>query len=252
MKAVVPAAGRGTRLRPLTEERPKPLVDVAGEPLLAHVLRGLKPLAPEEAIVVIGPASDQIPDVMGARFEGLPLRYARQPDADGLARAVLAAGPHLDGPFVVHYADNVFGGGLREAVARFEAERPDAVLVTERVAPDRARQGVCRVDEDGSVRALVEYPDPEDRSVGRVVTGFGVYTPDILGACSRVPPSEAGEHELTDAVNLLLEEGGRVEAVPLDGWRVNVNTPADLERLERRLAGDTAPDGPTGGSGPEP
>lgn len=235
MKAVVPAAGRGTRLAPVAGEVPKPLVEVGGRPLLAHALRALVPLAPEEVIVVVGPGGDAIPERMGRAFEGLPLRYARQPRADGLARALLAAGPHLDGPFLVLNADNVVRGELERVVGRFRSGRPDAVLLTERVPPGRARQGVCRTDADGTVRELVEYPDAADRRVRRVATGFAVHTPAILGACSRVPASEAGEHELADAVNLLIEEGGRVASVELEGWRVNVNDPDDLRRLEERL-----------------
>jgi glucose-1-phosphate thymidylyltransferase len=260
--AVIPAAGRGTRLRPLTDDRPKPLVEVAGEPLLAHALRALEPLAPGRVVVVTGHLGERIRGRFGDRWEGgarrrgaegdgrrrsrpgngagagFELTYVRQPNASGLAHALLAAEPKLRGDFAVLYGDNVVCADLASPVERFRERGLDALVVTEEVPPERARQGVCLTAPDGTLARIVEHPTDDQRRAGRVVTGFSVFSPRVLDACRRVEPSEGGEYELTDAVNVLLDrEDARVEAVPLDGWRVNVNTPEDLERAERRLAG---------------
>lgn len=235
MKAVVPAAGEGTRLRPLTEDRPKPLVEVAGEPLLAHVLRSLRPLEPEAAVVVVGRMGDRVVERFGDRFEGLELAYVRQERPEGLARAVLEAEPLVEDELVVMNGDNVYRADLRPVVERRRAEGLDAVLLVERVAPEEARQGVCLTDGEGRVERLVEYPTAEEREAGRVAAGFYAFGPAVFDACRRVGPSEEGEYELTDAVNLLLEEGS-VGSVPLEGRRVNVNTAEDLEAAERLLA----------------
>lgn len=258
MQAVIPAAGKGTRLGTLTDDRPKALVEVAGEPLLAHCLRALRPLEPDEVVVVVGYRGSQIREAFGASFEGLRLTYARQPEPLGLADAFLAAADELRGPFVSLNGDNVFRADLRPAVGRFRRGGVEAVVVTEEVPPGEARQGVCLVDGPGRttgadadiagagannedkearLRRVVEYPGPEERREGRVMTGFGVYSPAVLDACRRVDPSEAEEYELADALNLLVEEGATLATVPLEGRRVNVNTPEDLERAERLLAG---------------
>lgn len=240
MDAVIPAAGRGTRLRPLTDDRPKPLVEVAGEPLLAHALRALEPLAPDRVVIVTGRLGEQIRERLGDRWEGgLELAYVRQPNPSGLAHALLAAEPKLRGDFAVLYGDNVMRADLVSPVERFRDRDLDALVVTEEVPPERARQGVCLTAPDGTLARIVEHPTDAQRQAGRVVTGFSVFSPRILDACRRVEPSEEGEYELTDAVNVLIDrEDARVEAVPLDGRRVNVNTPEDLERAERLLDGE--------------
>lgn len=237
MKAVVPAAGEGTRLGALTDGRPKALVEVGGEPLLAHVLSALRQLSPEEVVVVVGREGGPIRERFGSRWRGIPLRWAVQPRPTGLADALLAAEGRVDGDFVTLYGDNVCRADLRAPVARFREEGLDALLLTLRVPPSEARQGLCLTDGDGRLTRIVEHPDERQRREGLVVTGFNAFSPAIFDACRRVEPSEEGERELPDAVNLLLREGRPVETMPLDGWRVNVNTPEDLARAERRLAG---------------
>lgn len=238
MQAVIPAAGEGTRLGPLTADRPQALLPVAGEPLLAHCLRSLSPLELTGAVVVVREPDGPVARRFGDGFEGLPLRYARQARPEGLADAVLSAAPFLDGdPFVVLNGDNVLRGNVREAAERRRREGLDALLVVEEVPPERAHQGVCRTDGRGRLIRMVEYPDEEDRRAGLINTGFGVYSPALLDACRAVEPSEAGEREITDAVNLLLEWDRPVGILRLRGWRVNVNTPGDLLEAEDRIVG---------------
>lgn len=251
MDAVIPAAGRGTRLRPLTDDLPKPLVEVAGEPLLAHALRALQPLASDRVVVVTGYLGEQIRERFGNRWDGgerghggVELAWVRQPNPSGLAHALLAAEPKLRGDFAVLYGDNVMRADLVSPVERFRERDLDALVVTEEVPPERARQGVCLTAPDGTLARVVEHPTDAQRDAGRVVTGFSVFSPRVLDACRRVDPSEEGEYELTDAVNVLIDrEDARVEAMPLDGRRVNVNTPEDLERAGRTLAGETEREG---------
>lgn len=237
MKAVVPAAGAGTRLEARAGDRPKALVEVAGEPLLAHTLRSLLHLEPEEAILVVPGRHGPIEEAFGDGFEGLPLRYAQQPRPSGLAHAVLAAEPYLRDDFLVVPGDNVHRSDLRPAVERHRGRGLDALVLTEEVAPAEARQAVCLCAPDGSLLRVVEHPDDVQRRAGRIVAGVFVFSRLVLDACREVEPSEEGEYELTDAVNVLLDRGGRaVEAMPLEGRRVNVNTPEDLRRAERLLA----------------
>jgi dTDP-glucose pyrophosphorylase len=228
---------------PLTERRPKPLVPVAGRPLLAHALDAVRPVV-EEAVVVVGYQGERIRERFGRAHEGLGLTYVEQPEQRGLADALACSEPAVEGPFVHLNADNVFGaepGGaanVRPLVARRRETDADAVLLVERVSRAAARRvGVVTTDDAGWVRDVVEKPD---RPPSRLVqTGCFVFTPAIFDACRAVEPAETGEVELSDAIARLAREG-RVETVRLQGWRCNVNTPRDRAAAEARLAGERA------------
>jgi len=232
---VVPAAGEGTRLRPLTADRPKGMVEVAGQPLLSHVFETLRASGVEELVVVVGYRAGAIVEHFGDTFEGLPITYVHQRDQRGLGHAVLQAEPHVDGPFVVLNGDNVVAGDLRGAIAAQAGDGVGAVLGVERADRETAREtGVVTV-EGGQVTDIVEKPaEPPSRLV---TTGCYVLPEAIFDALGLLQPSDRGEYELTDAVGVVLRAGMTVEAVDLDSERVNVNTPADVERAAEILAG---------------
>ncbi|WP_302082669.1 sugar phosphate nucleotidyltransferase [Salinibaculum rarum] len=229
MQGVVPAAGEGTRLRPLTDDRPKGLVEVAGKPLLTHVFETLADLGVESIVVVVGYRGDAIREYYDSSFEGIPLNYATQDERLGLAHAVLQAEPHVEGEFLLLNGDNVFDADLSPVVERHRATDADATTLVERVPRERARAGGVFDVADGEVVGLVEKPDePPSRLIPRGVYAF---SPAILPACRLVTPGHTGEYELSDAVDLLIQAGRRVETVEFDGWCRNVNTPADREQV---------------------
>ena len=232
MQAVVPAAGRGTRLRPLTEEKPKALVEIDGRPILSHCFGSLLDAGIEELIVVVGYRKEALIDHYGDSYEGVPITYAHQPEPIGLADAVSRAEPHVEDSFVVLNGDNVLHADLQSPIDRFRADDPAALLVTERASTEEARTtGVVETDANGDVVELLEKPDEPPTNL--VTTGFYAFAPAIFRACRRIEPSDRGEYELADAINRLIERGTRVESVRLCGERVNVNTPVDVERAER-------------------
>jgi glucose-1-phosphate thymidylyltransferase len=232
MQGLFPAAGRGSRLRPLTDERPKGLVEVDGRPLLAHVFDVLAPQV-DEYVVVIGYRGGRIRDRFGASYDGDPITYVEQHDRRGLGDALLRAEPFLDGPFVQLNGDNVLRGNVGAVVDRHRNRSADATLLVEEVGPGRARRGGVLQFEDGAVVGLVEKPDdPPSRTA---TTGCFAFSRRVFEACRAIEPSERGEYELTDAIGWLLDHGGTVETVRLHGWRVNVNDPSDVERAETRL-----------------
>lgn len=240
MKGVVLAAGEGTRLRPRTARVPKPLVEVAGKPLLTHCFEQLRPLGLEEIVVVVGYRGDEIVDAYGDSFDGLPLEYAHQAERRGLAHAVLQAADHVDEAFVLTYADLVFErtGGLERCVYRHRQRGPHATLLTASVSRARARKSgvVVRNEETGAVDRIVEKPS--DPPSTRAIPGFFVFEPVVFSACRLVQPSDRGEYELPDAIDLLAYTGCEVELVDAEGAHVNVNTPEDLKRAERLLTND--------------
>ena len=233
MIGVVPAAGEGTRLRPLTDDKPKGLVEGAGEPLLSRVFETLAESGVSELVVVVGYRGEAIRERFGSTAAGLPITYVEQREQLGLGHAVLRAEPEVDGPFVVLNGDNVVAGDLRTPITRFREAETDAVVAVERV--DRAtaaETGVVSVDGE-RVTGIVEKPsEPPSRLA---TTGCYVLPEEIFDALELLGPSERGEYELTDAIGVLVRAGARVEAIPLDCERVNVNAPEDVAAAESLL-----------------
>jgi dTDP-glucose pyrophosphorylase len=255
VQAVVPAAGEGTRMRPLTADRPKGLVEIAGRPLLAHVFDALRPIA-GECVIVVGYCGDRILDRFGSTYRGLDLTYARQPERRGLADALLQAEPHIDGDFVSLNGDNIIQANLGSLVARHREAGADVTALVERVSPEQARKGAVFELADGDTSGVTDPGEEVDTAAGaggnrQAITGIvekpsdppstlvprGCYalSQRIFDACRLARPGSTGERELTDAIDILLAAGRRLETVPLQGWCQNVNTPADRERAAGRL-----------------
>ncbi len=235
MRAVVPAAGEGTRLRPLTIDRPKGLVEVAGKPLLSHALETLVGLGVSRVVVVIGYRGADIRARYGNSFEGIPLTYARQDERLGLAHALLQAEPHVDGDFLCLNGDNVCRADLGAVVDRHRATGADATSLVDDVSRERATEGGVFEFDGDEVAGLVEKPDDPPSTL--VPRGFYAFSERIFDACRLVTPADTGEYELTDAVDLLVSAGRRVETVPLEGWCRNVNTPTDVEWVDGQRDG---------------
>jgi len=234
MQGVILAAGKGTRLRPLTDSKPKPLVEVGGKPLLTHSLERLVSMGLDEIVVVIGYEGAKIVDHYGEAFEGTPLTYAHQEERKGLAHATLVAEEHVEGPFVLTYADVLFEEDVSHCLEYHRETDPAAtLLVTDVPRPEAQRSGVIVTDEADRVVRSVEKPD--DPPTTLALPGLFVFEPIVFDACRIVTPSDRGEYELPDAFDLLAYAGHRVEYVETEGWRVNVNTQEDREQAERNL-----------------
>lgn len=214
---------------------PKPLVEVAGTPILTRCFETVRDLGIEAVVVVVGYRKERIVDRYGDSYRDLSIEYAHQADRDGLAHAVLAAEPYVDSEFVVLNGDNVYGADLAAVLRRHDAADADVTFPVAEVSPERATEGaVCEFDGDDLV-GLVEKPDEPPST--RVPAAFYVLPPETFPACEVVRPSDRGEYELPDAIDLLIHAGYAVETVPFEGWKVNVNTERDIARAERRLAG---------------
>ncbi|WP_433625959.1 sugar phosphate nucleotidyltransferase [Halomicrococcus sp. NG-SE-24] len=234
MQAVVLAAGEGTRLRPLTDEKPKVLVDIAGKPLLTRCFEALLTVDPEEFVVVAGYEGDRIVEQYGDSFSGVPVTYAWQDEREGMAHALLQARPHVDGRFVCADGDCVFEADLAPLVERARESGVDAVQHVERVPPEVAREkAICEVDGD-ELRGIEKEPDdPPERSL--VAGGVAVYHPAIFAACEATDYSERGERELAESIQRFVDAGNTMLALTLDGWSTNVNTPEEREAAADRL-----------------
>ncbi len=234
MKAVVLAAGKGTRLRPLTEDKPKAMVEIDGKPLVAHCFDRLADLGAKEFVVVVGYMKEHIIERFGDSYRDIPITYAHQREQKGLAHALLTVEEHIDDDFMLMLGDNIFEANLTDVVRRQQEERADAAFLVEEVPYEEAgRYGVCDTNHFGEITEVIEKPD--DPPTNLVMTGFYTFSPAIFHACQLVQPSNRGEYEISEAIDLLIRSGRTIDAIGLDGWRIDVGYPDDRDEAERRL-----------------
>src|SRR6056297_1996581 len=234
MKAVVLAAGEGTRLRPLTETRPKALVEVDGKPILVRCLEQLADLGADGFVIVVGYRAEQVIDAIGDEFQGLPVTYTYQRERLGLAHALLTVEAHVDGEFMLMLGDNVFQANLVDVVARQRSGETDAAFLVEEVPWEEAsRYGVCVTDANDAIVEVVEKPAEPTSNL--VMTGFYTFSPAIFHACHLVQPSNRDEYEISEAIDLLIRSGRTIDAIALEGWRIDVGYPEDRDEAEERL-----------------
>lgn len=234
MQAVVLAAGEGTRLRPLTENRPKAMVEVDGQPILTDCFDQLIALGADELLVVVGYKKETIISHYGDAYDGVPITYCHQREPLGLAHALLTVEEHIDEEFMLLLGDNVFRANLGDVVTRQREDRADAAFLVEQVpAEEASRYGVCNTNDYGEIIEVIEKP--ADPPTNLVLTGFYTLSPAIFHACHLVQPSDRGEYELSDAVDLLIHSGRTIDAIRMDGWRVDVGYPEDRDEAECRL-----------------
>jgi len=232
MIGVVIAAGEGTRMRPLTDDKPKPLLKVGGKPMLERCFDSLAEAGAEEFVVVVGYEKEKITERYGDAYDGIPITYAHQDEREGLAHALLQAEPCVEGDFLLAHGDNVFAPTAREdlrAVARSDA---DATLLVEEVSESVARSTGVVVTRGDRVVDVVERADDPPSKLS--VVGFYRLPPSVFDACRNTEPSERGEHELADGLSRLAETH-ELRAVRLEGERVNVNRPEDVRAAEELI-----------------
>jgi bifunctional UDP-N-acetylglucosamine pyrophosphorylase/glucosamine-1-phosphate N-acetyltransferase len=240
MQAVVLAAGEGTRMRPLTETVPKPMLPVADRPLVAHTADAAVEAGADELVFVVGYEADAVREWFGDSHRGVPIRYAVQADQLGTAHAVAAAREHLTGEFVVLNGDDLYDRDAVEAL--FDADGP--ALGAYRVDDPRP-YGVLSIS-DGRVRAIVEKPD--DPPGDRVNVGLYRFPAEARDWMTDVERSARGEYEITDVVERMLHAHD-VRAVPVERW-LGVGRPWELlaanewklDDVARRLDGDVHED----------
>ncbi len=218
------------------EDKPKWLVEVAGEPILTRCFERLVELGATEFIVVVGYRKEAIISRYGDEFAGVPITYSHQREQRGLAHALLTVEEHIDDDFMLMLmlGDNVFRANFSDVVNPESETRTEAAFLVEEVPQEEAsRYGVCDTNDYGEIVRVVEKPD--DPPARLVMTGFYTFSPTIFHACHLVQPSERGEYEITDAINLLIRSGRTIDAIRLDGWRIDVGYLEDRDEAERQL-----------------
>ncbi len=230
MKAVVLCAGEGQRMRPLTENRPKVMVPVAGRPILDYVLEAVEVAGIREVVLVIAPGQGAIPEHARSEFPELEISVVVQKKKLGTANAVSLVDGLVDPPFAVLNGDIVFDGNpLAEAVERHRSTGR-SVVVGARV-DDVSRYGELELDGT-TLRAVLEKSG--ERRPGLANAGIYVFGPEVFEALAETPLSQRKEYEITDTLNLMANRWG-VEVVVHEGFWTDVGYPWDLLRANQAL-----------------
>lgn len=241
--AIVLAAGEGTRLRPLTKYRPKPMLPAATRPILAHVLDQLVDCGIGNVTLVVGHRRSRIQSHFGPTYRGVPLTYRTQDKQLGTGHALVSASPPTDGPFLVVYGDQIVDRTLVMDVL----DRHGDATATLGVIPgkDVTRYGGAIV-EDGEVTELVDRPtDCRDYLLN---AGVYLFEPSVMDAV-RAAGGHNGEQSLIDGIGRIIESDGSVAAAVSDGFWADATYPWDLLHISRILLecgeGELRPNGGT-------
>ncbi len=232
MKAIIPAAGLGTRLRPLTFTRPKPVLRVAGQPIIRHAIHTLTAAGITDIGIVVSDITRGEIQHAVREMSGVQLTLINQHEQLGLGHAVLTAREWVgDSDFCVYLGDNLFEFGAKPFVERFLQEKPAALIALVEVE-DPTSFGVAELDGERITR-LVEKP--KNPTSNLAVAGLYCFTPQIFGVLEHMPPSARGEYEITDGIQGLIDGGQAVLGQAVKGWWKDTGRPDDLLDANRLL-----------------
>ena len=218
MKIVIPTAGYGTRLRPHTWSKPKPLVSVAGKPVLGHVLDMFLDLPNiEEVVFIVGYLGEQIKAYVAEAYPDLKTRYVLQEELLGQSHALWLAREGLAGPMLMVFVDTI----IEADFSFLPQEQADAVAWVKEVKDPR-RFGVAEVEGAGWVRRLVEKPQDMSNNLAVVGCYYFRQAERLIAAIEKQMERGVqldGEFYLADAINILLEEGLRMRIERVQVWK---------------------------------
>src|ERR1051326_5289606 len=230
-KAVILAAGRGTRMRELTVDLPKPMIEVRGKPVLQHIVEGLRHAGIREFLVIVGYRADVVQKFFGdgSRFD-IDIEYATQVTQDGTGRVVdLAKDFVARSTFVLAYGDILVDPANYKRIVDLSDDVEAIVSVTR--GEDVSKGGAVFVNERMELLDIREKGPPADARSPGYTAGLYAFRPSIFEFTAKLKPSPRGEYELTDAIRELAQSGRKVGALELSGGWADVRDPEILARL---------------------
>ena len=236
MKGLIPAAGKGTRLEPITLAIPKELLMVGDKAVIEHVIDSMRLAGIADITIVVGWRKHAILDYLGSGERiGVRLTYVVQDRRDGLARAV-ASGEHVIGKesFLVVLGDNFFYPKtfLRDIIDFHNKVGADATIGVAEV-DDPTRHGMIKPGENNRIVDIIEKPSKEETPSNLGCMGVYVFEPVIFDAIKRTKPGLNNEYQLTDSIKILIEDGCKVFYRKIEGKHIDVGTIEDFKKANR-------------------
>ncbi|MBE7487454.1 MAG: NTP transferase domain-containing protein [Candidatus Omnitrophica bacterium] len=215
MKAIIPVAGEGTRLRPHTHTTPKVLVHVAGKPILGHILEKLTAVGVDEIVLIVGYRGQQVTDYVTREFD-LKVHVVRQEKLHGLGHAIYLAREYFNGgPGLIVLGDTIFECSFENVL------KGGFCSIGVKEVDDPRRFGVVEV-EGGWIKNLMEKPDPPPSNLAIVGLYYIEDTLILKKALEKLILEQdrrtKGEYQLTDALEIMLRQGVKMTTFPVEGW----------------------------------
>jgi len=234
-KAVVLAAGRGTRMRELTADLPKPMIEVRGKPVLQHIVEGLRDAGVRRFLIIVGYRAEAVQNFFGdgSRYK-IDIQFATQTTQDGTGRVVDLARDFVgDSPFVLAYGDILVAPENYKRIVDL-AEDIEALISVTR-GEDVSKGGAVFLNERMELLDLREKAKPGEATSPWYNAGLYAFRPSIFDFTAKLKPSPRREYELTDAIRELAQSGKKVRALELTGEWADVRDPEILAKLNQNL-----------------
>ena len=216
MKVIMTMAGKGTRLLPLTKRVPKPLVNVAGRPVMDYVMDALRRAGKlDELIIITGHLKEKVEAYVREHYD-IPARFIEQKVLDGTAGAVNLARPYVDGPVIVIFVDTLFDADL----SIVKTSKADGIIWTKEVE-DYQRFGVVVTDKQGYMTKIVEKPSTPISRRANIGLQYVKDWRTLFEGIEHViksPPGKGGEFYLTDAFQYMVDKGKTLFVSEVGGW----------------------------------
>ena len=215
MKVIVPLAGKGTRLLPLTKRVPKPLVHVAGRPVMDYVMDAIAGCDLEELIVITGHLKETVERYIYEHYD-VKAKFVEQKTLDGTAGAINLARPFVDRPVLIIFVDTLFEADL----STVKTTDADGVIWVKEVE-DYQRFGVIVTDARGYMKSIVEKPSTPVSRLANIGLQYVKDWKTLFEGIAHVlkqPPGKGGEFYLTDAFQYMVDHGKRLLTAPVAGW----------------------------------
>jgi dTDP-glucose pyrophosphorylase len=232
-KAVILAAGRGTRMRELTNDLPKPMIEVRGKPVLQHIVEGLRDAGIREFLMIVGYRADAVRKFFadGSRCY-VAIQYTTQTVQDGTGRVVDLVRDFVGNrPFILAYGDILVDPRNYKRLI----DLPDDVeaILTVTRGEDVSKGGAVFLSSEMDLLDLREKPKPGEPTSPWYNAGLYAFRPSIFYFTAKLKPSPRGEYELTDAIRDLAHSGKKAKALELTGEWADVRDPEILARLNQ-------------------
>ena len=222
LKGCILAAGKGTRLSPLTETKPKPLIPIAGKPLLHHSIEMFQKNKITKILLIVGHYKEKIQDFFGNGEDfGVEISYIEQKEFLGTAHATnLAKNFAGQDPFLLFYGDQYMDSQIFEkVVSEFSTNKYDG-LISAKHMQDPTKWGILKSNDEGLLEKIIEKP-PDNRYGNLANAGVYIFNQDIFEGIANTEKSVRGEYELTDSIQYLVDKKKKIKIIDISDYYWN-------------------------------